>query len=112
MAGNGHDGEKGLTPVDETPGGVGTPFAAMAEALRFNAEALQRIDANQRRLSENLEKSEKATQMVASTRALNETFKGLSEIQRGLLDAVVRGRNGGGMGLNIDREQIVTEAGR
>jgi len=35
---------------------------------------------------------------VTSTRALNETFRGLSEIQRGLLDAVVKQRRGAGGG--------------
>jgi len=96
--GNGDDRETGLAPIDTKSGGLGAPFAAMADALRANAEALHRLDANQRRLSETLDKSEKATNVIASTRALNETFKGLSEIQRGLLDAVIKDR-GRGRGL-------------
>lgn len=71
----------------------------MAEALRANAEALRRVDANQRKIADTLERSDKASQMVTSTRALNETFRGLSEIQRGLLEAVLRGRGGGRAGF-------------
>ena len=71
------------------------PPAARAEALRANAEALRRVDANQRKIAETMERADKATQVVTSTRALNETFRGLSEIQRGLLDAVLRRRDGG-----------------
>lgn len=75
----------------EEPRGVGLPFSAMAEALRANAEALQRIDATQKKIAESLEKGEKSAGVVASTRALNETFRGLGEIQKGLLDAVTKG---------------------
>jgi hypothetical protein len=69
----------------------------MAEALRAHAEALLRLDQNQQRIAESIEKSERAQQVVASTRTLNDTFRGLSEIQRGLLDALVK-RNQGGAG--------------
>ncbi|MHC4930841.1 MAG: hypothetical protein ACYTGV_01440 [Planctomycetota bacterium] len=95
------DRERGLTPREPPSGkeqALGTPFAAMAEALRANAEALHRIDQNQRKIAESLEKGERATKLVANTRALNETFRGLSDIQRGLLDAVVSDR-GRGRGL-------------
>jgi hypothetical protein len=73
----------------------------MAEALRANAEAIRRLDSNQRRIADSIEKGDKATQVVASTKALNETFRGLSQIQRGLLDAVVqqRGRGAGPGGV-------------
>ena len=85
-------GDRGLAPV-EPPESVertlGAPFAAMADALRANAEALQRIDSNQRKIAESIEKGDKAGQVITSTRALNETFRGLADIQRGLLDAVV-----------------------
>jgi hypothetical protein len=93
--------ERGLTP-HEPPSGkeqaLGAPFAAMAEALRANAEALHRIDSNQRKIAESLEKGDRAQKLVSNTRALNETFRGLSDIQRGLLDAVVSDR-GRGRGL-------------
>jgi hypothetical protein len=71
------------------------PFAAMAEALRANADALRRIDSNQKKIAAAVERSEKATQIVTSTRNLNETFRGLTEIQRSLLDAFVRDRGRG-----------------
>jgi hypothetical protein len=80
--------DAGLRPFPERPL---TPAAAMAEALRANADALRHVDASHRRLAEAVEKGERAQQVVASTRALNETFRGLAEIQRGLLEAVVRG---------------------
>jgi hypothetical protein len=87
--------EKSLQPYQD-PGelGVAAPLAALAEAMRANAEALRRMDASQRKMAESIERSDKAQQVVASTKALNETFRGLSEIQRGLLDAVVRTRAG------------------
>jgi hypothetical protein len=88
--------EAGLRPLPERS--PLTPVTAMAEALRANAEALRHVDASQRRLAEAVEKGERAQQVVASTRALNETFRGLAEIQRGLLEAVVRGTGRGGRG--------------
>jgi len=85
---------RSLRPKSEEEGArtLGVPFAAMAEALRANAEAIERIDATQRKIAETLEKGEKASNVVASTRALNDTFRGLGEIQRGLLDAVTKDR--------------------
>lgn len=77
---------------------LGSSFKAFAEAMRAQAEALQKLDATQRKIADTIEKSEKAQNVVASTRALNETFRGLGEIQRGLLDAVVKDR-GRGRGL-------------
>lgn len=85
--------EKSLQPYEEP---VAAPLAALAEAMRANAEALRRMDASQRKMAESIERSDKAQQVVASTKALNETFRGLSEIQRGLLDAVIKTRGGGG----------------
>lgn len=80
----------------EPPGSLPAPLQAMAEALRANAEALHRLDRSQERIAESIEKSERAQQVVTSTRALNDTFRGLSEIQRGLLDALVKNRGGQG----------------
>jgi hypothetical protein len=79
----------------EPLGGLPAPLQAMADALRANAEALQKLDRSQQRIAESIEKSERAQQVVASTRALNDTFKGLSEIQRGLLDTLVKAGRGG-----------------
>jgi len=90
-----HD-ERGLKAPDGPQ--LPVPLAAMAEALRANAEALHRLDESQRRIAESIEKGERAQQVVTSTRTLNDTFRGLSEIQRGLLDALVKGKRGGGGG--------------
>jgi hypothetical protein len=95
--------ERGLTAPEPPNMGPGPnlpapPIAAMAEALRANAEALHRLDKSQQRIVESIEKSERGQQIVASTRALNDTFRGLSEIQRGLLDAVLKKNQGGGGG--------------
>jgi hypothetical protein len=90
--------ERALQPRPE-PTSMPAPLAAMAEALRANAEALRRLDASQHRIAETIERSDRAQEVVASTRALNETFRGLSEIQRGLLDAVVKTRRGAGSPL-------------
>jgi hypothetical protein len=86
--------ERALQPLPDLQS-MPAPLAAMAEALRANAEALQRLDANQRHIADTIERSDRAQQVVASTRALNETFRGLSDIQRGLLDAIVKTRRGG-----------------
>ena len=61
-----------------------------------NAEALHKIDSSQRQMADSLRKSDKVTQVVTSTKALNETFRGLGEIQRGLLETLVKDRNGRG----------------
>jgi len=87
-------GERSLQPRPD-PASMPAPLAAMAEALRANAEALHRLDSSQRRIAEQIEKTDRSQQVVASTRALNETFRGLSEIQRGLLDTLA-GRKGEG----------------
>ncbi|MHC4953370.1 MAG: hypothetical protein ACYTGZ_05725 [Planctomycetota bacterium] len=84
--------EHGSDPRVEDPRGSAT-FHAMAEALRANAAALHKIDTSQRQMADSMQKSDRVTQVVTSTQALNETFRGLSEIQRGLLDALVRERN-------------------
>lgn len=88
------DEDRALKAPDHGP--LPAPLLAMAEALRANAEALHRLDQSQKRIAESIEKSERAQQVVASTRTLNDTFRGLSEIQRGLLDAVVKNGKGGG----------------
>lgn len=90
------DEERALKAPDQ--GSLPAPLLAMAEALRANAEALQRLDQSQKRIAESIEKSERAQQVVTSTRTLNDTFRGLTEIQRGLLDAVVKTNRGGGGG--------------
>ncbi len=89
------DDEDRALRAPEPTGGLPAPLQAMAEALRANADALHRLDRSQQRIAESIEKSERAQQVVASTRALNDTFKGLSEIQRGLLDALVKTNRGG-----------------
>ncbi|MGQ0614577.1 MAG: hypothetical protein ACT4PV_12650 [Planctomycetaceae bacterium] len=86
-------------PGGDSARGVGAPLAAMAQAFRAQAEAIERIQSTQRQIADTLERSEKATGVIASTRALNETFRGLTEVQRGLLDAVVKERGRGGRGL-------------
>lgn len=103
----GGNGDRGLRRVDAD---AVVPFAAMAEALRANAEALQRIDRSQQKIAESIEKGDKAGQVVTSTRALNDTFRGLSEIQRGLLEAVVSER-GRGKGLPFAFAAIAILAG-
>jgi hypothetical protein len=83
--------ERGLRARPEESA-LGVPMAAMAEALRMQAEAIEKIDRSQRKIAESIEKGDKAHQVITSTRALNETFKGLTEVQRGLLESIVRDR--------------------
>jgi len=88
--------ERSLKKSAQDRNAMGATFQAMAEAMRANAEALHRIDSSQRHMAESLRKNEKVTQVVTSTKALNETFRGLSEIQRGLLETLVRDKSGRG----------------
>lgn len=87
-----------LSPVDK-PEIAGDPvaIAAMAEAFRAQAEILQNINRTQREIAESLEKSERASGVLTSTRALNDTFKGLTDIQKGLLDALTDSRSRGSL---------------
>ncbi len=85
------DDQKSLQrPLD--PSEMPAPLAAMAEALRANAQALHKIDESQRKMAETMERTDKSAQVITSTKALNETFRSLSDIQRGLLDALVNRR--------------------
>ncbi|MEM8883603.1 MAG: hypothetical protein AAGD14_06035 [Planctomycetota bacterium] len=91
------DEERSLQAQDQVrDNAMGATFQAMAEALRANAEALHKIDNSQQRMADSMRRQDKVTQVVTSTKALNETFRGLSEIQRGLLETLVRDRNGRG----------------
>ena len=91
---NPRDGETSLSRVDK-PEIAADPLAiaAMAEAFRTQAEILQNINRTQREIAQNLEKNERAQGVLTSTRALNDTFKGLTDIQKGLLDAVTDSRS-------------------
>ncbi len=86
--------ETSLSRVDEREFAVDpVAIAAMAEAFRTQAEILQNINRTQREIAQSLEKNERAQGVLTSTRALNDTFKGLTDIQKGLLDALTDGRS-------------------
>ena len=90
---NEESSERGLRRIpDLRDPAAGASFHTMAEALRANADALHQIDTSQKRMAESLRRHDRVSDVVTSTKALNETFRGLNEIQRGLLEALVRER--------------------
>jgi hypothetical protein len=67
---------------------LAAPLAALAAAFRANAEALARSQEAQADLGRALQRADRSEMMVQTTGALNDTFKNLSSIQRGLLDRI------------------------
>ena len=62
----------------------------LARAFQANAEALQGLGNLQTQLIEALQRSDRSELVLASTQTLNETFRGLSLIQRELLRVLER----------------------
>jgi hypothetical protein len=64
---------------------MAAPLAALAAAFQANAEALRRSQEVQADLGRALQRADRSEMVVQTTGALNDTFKNLSSIQRGLL---------------------------
>lgn len=68
--------------------GVSEPLAALAAAFQANAEALRRSHELQADLGRALQRADRSEVMVQNTAALNDTFKGLTQVQRSLVQSV------------------------
>jgi hypothetical protein len=86
----------------ESPGELaaadGQPEALreIAHAFRMNAEALQTLKQMQLDLTRTLERGDRSELVLQSTRALNDTFRNLSTVQRELLSRIDSSRGGRG----------------
>lgn len=69
-------------------GAMAEPLAALAAAFQANAEALRRTQEIQADLGRALQRADRSEAMVQNTAALNDTFKGLTQVQRSLLHSV------------------------
>lgn len=67
---------------------VAEPLAALAAAFQANAEALRRSQEMQNELGRALQRADRSEVMVQTTGALNETFKGLTNVQRSLVSRI------------------------
>lgn len=76
------------TPLGEAAARSIEPLAALAAAFQANAEALSRSQEMQAELGRALQRADRSEVMIQSTGALNETFKGLTSVQRTLLQRV------------------------
>lgn len=70
------------------PRGIAEPLAALAAAFQANAEALRRSHELQADLGRALQRADRSEAMVQNTAALNDTFKGLTQVQRSLIHSV------------------------
>ncbi len=61
------------------------PLKDLAEAFRQNSEALKSMADGQARLGRRIEKSDRSEAVVQSTKALNETFRGVQRTQERLM---------------------------
>jgi hypothetical protein len=74
--------------AEASAAGLAAPLGALAAAFRANAEALARSQEAQADLGRALQRADRSEMMVQTTGALNDTFKNLSSIQKGLLDRI------------------------
>ena len=61
------------------------PLKDLAEAFRQNSEAMKSLAEGQARLGRRVEKSDRSQAIVQSTKALNETFRGVQRTQERLM---------------------------
>ncbi len=61
------------------------PLKDLAEAFRQNAETLKNLTESQSRLSRKIDKSDRSEAVMQSTKALNDTFRGVQRTQERLL---------------------------
>jgi len=78
-------GGGGLSPAARD---LAAPLAALAAAFQANAEALRRSHELQADLGKALQRADRSEALVQNTGALNDTFKGLTQVQRTLIQQV------------------------
>ncbi len=79
-----------LVPGALAPGAraLSEPLAALAAAFQANAEALRRSQEVQADLHRALERADRSEMVIQTTGALNETFRGLTTVQKSLAQRV------------------------
>jgi hypothetical protein len=64
---------------------VQAPLRELAEALRANAGAMQRMQETQERIARSVDSSDRSEAVIQSTQALNDTFRGVRKAQEALV---------------------------
>jgi hypothetical protein len=77
-----------LVPGALSSRAMAEPLAALAAAFQANAEALRRSHEVQADLHRALERADRSDVMIQQTGALNDTFRGLTNIQRSLAQRI------------------------
>jgi hypothetical protein len=76
-----------------TPGDLGIvlePLKDLAEAFRAHSESLRSLAEGQARIGKRLERSDRSEAIVQSTKALNDTFRGVQRTQERLMGRIDR----------------------
>ena len=73
------------TRMAEELGMAMAPLKDLAEAFRQNSETLKSLAEGQARIGRRMEKSDRSEAVVQSTKALNETFRGVQRTQERLM---------------------------
>ena len=87
------DQEAALRDAGEALAG-NAPLHEIATAFRMNAEALNTLKQMQGDLADSVKRGDRSQLVVQSTKALNETFRNLSAVQRELLSRLDESRGG------------------
>ena len=78
-----------MAPFGQVPArAIAEPLAALAAAFQANAEALRRSQEMQAQLGQALQRADRSEALLQSTGALNETFRGLTQVQRSLAQRI------------------------
>ncbi|MEZ6196471.1 MAG: hypothetical protein R3F20_12200 [Planctomycetota bacterium] len=76
----------------EAADAIARPLGDLAKAFALQAEVLQSVHETQARIQESLANDQRSEMMLNSTKALNETFKGVRGTQQELLEELRRER--------------------
>lgn len=70
----------------EAAGAIAKPLGDLAQAFAMQAEMLKVVHQNQEKLQDAIADDKRSEMMLNSTKALNETFRGVRSVQQGLAD--------------------------
>ncbi len=86
-----------LSPVDANHP-LAAPINDLARAFAMQAEMLKVLHENQSKIMETMADDGRSEMMLNSTKALNDTFRGVKEVQEGLIDRLGHADGRGGPG--------------
>ena len=107
-----HFGQSARVPAEtgqQGPGGI-TSQEGIAAAMQMQVEILRKMNERQQWLEEAVTDTQRSETMLTSTRALNESFRGMRRVQEKLLDELNEAREGRGRGLPLLLGLIVVAA--